>query len=152
MVEAPVGRVRKARPVPFVTIMELEAPVPKVPALLVLVKLKLPNAIFPSVKTRPAALDTVTFCPNVNVALVLFMVIPVKAKGLVGLNRLPVIVPVPPTEIGPVEVKVPAPKLIGPFKFNPLPPIAVTPAAELYVPPTVSVVPIVAVVPVRFNV
>ena len=72
-----------------------------------------------------------TLLPKGNVVAALFMVIPVKAKGLFVPNKLPVIAPLPPIAKGPVAVNVAAPNAIGPFNVNVFAPIAITPAVAL---------------------
>ena len=96
------------------------------------VRLKAPKAILPAVKVNPVAFETETLLPKVKVVDALFIVMPVNAKGFVAPNKEPVIVPEPPTSIGPIEEKVAVPKAIGPFKDRVLfPPIAIVPAVEL---------------------
>ena len=131
--DAPVGKVKNARPVPVATIIDPVLPVPKLPPAveLVLVKLKEPRLILPAVSVTPVALETVILEPNDNVAPFLLSVIPENAKGLDVPNKLPVIEPLPPIAKGPVAVSVAAPNVIGPFRVRVLDPIAITPAVEV---------------------
>ena len=158
---SPIGKVCAVRfvaatvlnacPVLVATIIEPVLPVPKLlPEVVdVDVRLKAPKLILPAVSVKPVAFETVALLPKVNIAALLFIVIPEKARGVVVATNEPVIAPEPPITKG-VEaaVKVPLPKVIIPLSVSVLVLIAKAPLDKLNVPPTVKVVPETTACPV----